>query len=324
MRAVTFDRLGGPEVLQVVDLPEPEPGPGEVAVAVDWVGVNFADAKARSVGYRVDTLPFHPGLEVSGTVRALGEDVTGLTVGQHVFAMLNGKGYAETAIAPAATTFAVPDALDLRDAAALGTVLATGYALVHDVARLREGETVLVQGAAGGVGTVTGQLARAAGAGRVLGVVSRPEKAAYAKEFGYDEILVGEDFDEQARAATDGRGVDVALDPVGGESWNRSIAALARFGRAVSFGNASDAAPWSAGMADLAGRGLSVSAFSILGLGAADPARLRLLTERAFREAERAGITIPVTGEFPLERAGEAHALLEGRSSTGKLLLKLH
>ncbi|WP_042367432.1 quinone oxidoreductase family protein [Streptacidiphilus neutrinimicus] len=324
MRAVVFDKLGGPEVLRVVDLPEPEPAEGEVAIEVHWAGVNFADAKARSTGYRIESLPFQPGLEVSGTVRALGAGVTGLTVGQRVFAMLNRKGYAESVVAPAATTFAVPDSLDLRDAAALGTVLATGYALLHDVARLREGETVLVQGAAGGVGTVTGQLARAAGAGRIFGVVSRPEKAAPAKESGYDEILVGEDFDEQVLRATDGRGVDIALDPVGGESWRRSVAALARFGRAVSFGNAGDAAAWSAGLAELAPRGLSVAGFSILGLAAADPARLRVLTEQAFREAQRADITIPVTGEFALDDAAEAHRLLESRTSTGKLLLHTH
>ncbi|WP_042379255.1 quinone oxidoreductase family protein [Streptacidiphilus melanogenes] len=323
MRAVVFDKLGGPEVLQVVDVPEPEPAEGEVVIEVNWAGVNFADAKARSIGYRIESLPFRPGLEVSGTVRAVGSGVTGLTVGRRVFAMLNGKGYAETVVAPAATTFAVPEALGLRDAAALGTVLATGYALLHEVARLREGETVLVQGAAGGVGTVTGQLARAAGAGRVFGVVSRPEKAAHAKDSGYDEILVGEDFDEQVLRATDGRGVDIALDPVGGESWRRSVAALARFGRAVSFGNAGDAKAWSAGFAELAPRGLSVAGFSILGLAAADPARLRVLTEQAFREAERSGITIPVTGEFGLDDAGDAHHLLESRTSTGKLLLRV-
>lgn len=323
MRAVAFEKLGGPEVLHVVDLPEPTPGPGEVAIEVSWAGVNFADAKARSVGYRVGALPFRPGLEVSGTVRALGDGVAGLAVGQHVFAMLSGKGYAETVVAPASATFAVPEALGLRDAAALGTVLATGYALLHEVARLREGESVLVQGAAGGVGTVTGQLARAAGAGRVFGVVSRPEKAAYAKDFGYDEVLVGEDFDEQVLRATDGRGVDIALDPVGGDSWRRSVAALARFGRAVSFGNAGDAEPWSVGFGDLAPRGVSVAGFSILGLAAADPNRLRVLTEQAFREADRAGISVPVTGEFGLDDAGEAHRLLESRTSTGKLLLRV-
>ncbi|WP_037605255.1 quinone oxidoreductase family protein [Streptacidiphilus rugosus] len=323
MRAVEFENLGGPEVLRVVEAPTPEPGPGQVAVDVAWSGVNFADAKARSVGYRVESFPFRPGLEVSGTVRAVGTGVTGLTVGQHVAAMLNGGGYAETVLVPAETTFALPAALDLRDAAALTTVLATGYALIHDVARLREGESVLVQGAAGGVGTVTGQLARAAGAGQVFGVVSKAEKAAYAKDFGYDEVFVGEDFDEQVLRATGGRGVDVALDPVGGESWRRSVASLARYGRAVAFGNASEAAPWQIGFGDLAVRGLSVSGFSILGLGATDPAGLRALTERAFQEAERAGITVPITAEFPLEEAGKAHELLESRSSTGKLLLRV-
>lgn len=323
MRAIAFDQLGSPEVLQVVDLPTPEPGTDQVSIDVSWSGVNFADVKARSAGYRVKGLPFRPGLEVSGTVRALGAGVTGLSVGQHVAAMLDGGGYAETVLAPAETTFAVPDTLDLRDVAALTTVLATGYALLHDAGRVCEGETVLVQGAAGGVGTVTGQLARAAGAARVLGVVSQPEKAEYALQFGYDEVFVGADFDEQVLRATGGRGVDLALDPAGGESWRRSLASLARYGRAVSFGNAGDEAPWAVGFGDLATRAVSVSAFSILTLGATDPAGLRSLTERAFREAERAGITLPVTAEFPLDQAARAHELLESRSSTGKLLLRV-
>ncbi|MEY9845311.1 NADPH2:quinone reductase [Streptacidiphilus sp. BW17] len=323
MRAIAFEQLGQPDVLQVVNVPTPEPGPGQVAVDVAWAGVNFADAKARSAGYRVPQFPFVPGLEVAGTVRALGPGVTGLTVGQHVTAMLASGGYAETVIAPADATFAVPGALDLRDAAALTTVLATGYGLLHDVARLREGETVLVQGAAGGVGTVTGQLARAAGAGRVFGVVSRPDKAEYARKFGYDEVFVGADFDEQVLKATDGRGVDVALDPVGGDSWRRSVASLARYGRAVSFGNAGGETPWSAGFGDLSPRGISVAGFSILTIGATDPEQLRSLAERAFREAERAGVTLPVTAEFPLDEAARAHELLESRSSTGKLLLRV-
>lgn len=323
MRAIAFEQLGRPDVLKVTNVPTPEPGPGQVAVDVVWSGVNFADAKARSAGYRVPQLPFVPGLEVSGTVRALGPGVTGLTVGQHVAAMLPGGGYAETVVAAADATFAVPDALDLRDAAALITVLATGYGLLHDVARLRKGETVLVQGAAGGVGTVTGQLARAAGAGRVFGVVSRPDKAEHARKFGYDEVLVGADFDEQVLKATDGRGVDIALDPVGGDSWRRSVASLARYGRAVSYGNAGGEAPWNADFAELSPRGISVGAFSVLTLGAGDPAALRSLTDRAFREAERAGITLPVTAEFPLDEAARAHELLESRSSTGKLLLRV-
>ncbi|MFC5909584.1 quinone oxidoreductase family protein [Streptacidiphilus monticola] len=323
MRAVVIEELGGPERLTPRELPAPAPGPGEVAVDVVWAGVNFADVKARSVGYRVEALPFVPGLEVSGTVRAVGAGVDTVAVGQQVSALLQGGGYAETAVVPAAHVFAVPAGMELRTAASLPAVLPTGYALIHEVGRLRAGETVLVQGAAGAVGSVLGQLARQAGAERVFGVVSREEKAKYALGLGYDEILVGEDFDAQARAATGGRGVDLALDPVGGDSWRRSLAALARYGRAVSFGNASDAPAWQAGFADLAPRAIGVAAFSILGLAAADPDRLRVLTAAAFDFAAAHAIAVPVTAEFDLAAAAEAHRLLESRTSTGKLLLRV-
>ncbi|MBC3842430.1 zinc-binding dehydrogenase [Streptacidiphilus sp. 4-A2] len=320
MHAVVVEELGPAENLQLLDLPEPQPGPGEIAVEVAYTGVNFVDVKARAGGYRVDRLPFIPGIEVSGRVRALGEGVTGPAIGTPVVATVRSGGYAEVVVAPAERVFALPDGLDLRAAASLPTVLPTAHALIHDLGRLRPQESVLIQGAAGGVGTVVGQIARLAGAGGVYGVVSQPEKAEYALEFGYDQVFVGEDFDRQLAAATGGRGVDLVLDPVGGESWRRGLASLARYGRLVSFGNASDSAPWSAGFAELSTRGLSVSGFSILGLGAEDPQRLRRLTEDAFALAATSGIRLPVTAEFPLEKAAEAHRLLESRTSTGKLL----
>jgi len=140
---------------------------------------------------------------------------------------------------------------------------------------------------------------------------------------GYDEVFVGEDFDRQLAAATDGRGVDLVLDSVGGSTWERSLASLARYGRAVSFGNAGGAAPWSAGMADLAPKSLSVAGFSILGLSAADPALLRRLSAEAFALVATEGLELPVSAEFPLEEAAEAQRLLGGRASTGKLLLRV-
>lgn len=323
MRAVVIEEFGTVEVLRLRELPEPQPGPGQVSVDVAHAGVNFADVKARSTGYRVTDLPFVPGLEVSGLIRALGEGVTGLRIGQPVVATLDGGGYAEVALADADRTFAVPEGLDLRAAAALLTVVSTGYALIHDAGRLRPDESVLVQGAAGGVGTVLGQIARLAGASKVYGVVSHPDKARYALEFGYDEVFVGDDFDRQLAEATGGRGVDLALDPVGGETWRRSLASLAHYGRLVSYGNAGDAEPWSAGFAELAGRGVSVSAFSILTLAGTDPARLRQLSTAALELAADGGIRLPVTAEYGLDRVADAHRLIEGRSSTGKLLLRV-
>ena len=322
MRAVEIQEYGGPEVLKVVETEVPEPGPGQVGIDVAYAGINFADLKARETGYRVPSLPFRPGLEVSGRVRAVGEGVTGLTVGQEVTALTEGGAYADVAVADAATVFPLPSGVGLRTAATLPTVLPTAYALVHAVGRLQPGETVLVQGAAGGIGTVVGQLAKAAGAGAVYGVVSSEAKAAYAREHGYDEVFVG-DFEAGVREATAGRGVDLALDPVGGDTLRASLAALAVFGRLVSFGNAGGAPAWTVGQPELYPRGLSVAGFSILTLAQTDPAALRELTGRAFAKVADGTVTLPVTAEFGLTEAAEAHRLMGTRTSTGTLLLRV-
>jgi NADPH2:quinone reductase len=323
MRAIVIEEFGGPEVLKAVDLPAPAPGPGELTIDVVYAGVNFADTKARSEGYRVDGLPFHPGLEVSGTVRAIGAGVTGFAPGQEVAAFLDGAGYAEVVRAPAAAVFALPEGVDLRTGATLLGVLPTAYALLHEVARLREGDTVLVQGAAGGVGTVAGQLARAGGASAVYGVVSSLDKAEHALKSGYDQVFTTATFDDDVRAATGGRGVDIALDPVGGETFQRTLAVLGRFGRLASFGNAGNEEPWSIGPAQTYPMALSVSGFSVLGMAAADPQRLREIVEKAFRTVTEGGVELPVSAEFALADAADAHRLIESRTSTGKLLLRV-
>ncbi|MET9040175.1 quinone oxidoreductase family protein [Streptomyces mirabilis] len=328
MRAVEIQEYGGPEVLRVVEAETPAPGPGQVSIDVAYTGVNFADLKARADGYRVPALPFVPGLEASGRVRALGAGVTGLAVGQEVAALTQGGAYADVVVADAVTVFPLPPGVDLRTGATLPTVLPTAYALIHTVGRLQPGETVLVQGAAGGVGTVLGQLASAAGAGAVLGVVSSEAKAEYAREHDYDEVFVTSSttpsFAKEVREATDGRGVDLALDPVGGETLRASLDSLAPFGRLVSFGNASGAQPWQVGQPDLYPLALSVSGFSILTLAQTSPTELRALTERAFRTVVDGVVSLPVTAEFALPDAAEAHRLMGTRTSTGKLLLHAH
>ncbi|WP_405965258.1 zinc-binding dehydrogenase [Streptomyces sp. NBC_00723] len=322
MRAVEFQEYGAPEVLRVVRAETPEPGPGQVSIDAAYIGVNFADLKARAEGYRVRSLPFRPGLEVSGRVRAVGDGVQGLRPGQEVAALVGGGAYAEVVVADAVTVFPLPEGLDLRTAATLPTVVPTAYALLHEVGRLRAGETVLVQGAAGGVGTVAGQLARAAGAGAVYGVVSSAAKAEHALKHGYDEVFVGDTFAADVRRATGDRGVDLVLDPVGGDTLHRGLDALAVFGRLVSFGNASGAEPWHVGQPELYAQGRSVGGFSILGLAQSAPQALRALAERAFRTVSDGTVSLPVTAEFPLEDAAGAHRLMGGRTSTGKLLLR--
>ncbi|MFE7778294.1 zinc-binding alcohol dehydrogenase family protein [Streptomyces sp. NPDC057445] len=323
MRAIEIHEFGGPEVLKAVTTGTPDPGPGEVTVDVAYAGVNFADLKARAEGYRVGTLPFVPGLEVSGRIRAVGADVVDLRPGQEVAALTSSGAYAEVVAVAATTVFPLPEGVDLRTAATLPTVLPTAHALLHEVGRLRSGESVLVHGAAGGIGTAVGQLARAAGAGAVYGVVSSAAKAGYARAYGYDEVFVGDSFTDGVHRATGGRGVDLALDPVGGDTFRGSLDSLAVFGRLVSYGNASGAEPWRVGQAELFPQGRTVAGFSILSLAGSAPEALRALAERSFRTVTDGIVELPVTAEFPLSEAAEAHALMGGRTSTGKLLLKV-
>ncbi|MFG2287413.1 zinc-binding alcohol dehydrogenase family protein [Streptomyces sp. NPDC048595] len=323
MRAVEFQEYGGPEVLRIVEVPAPEPGPGQVTVDAVWAGVNFADVKARAEGYRVASLPYRPGLEVSGRIRAVGEGVAGLTVGQEVAALVDGGGYAEVVLAEAATVLPLPAGLDLRTAATLPTVLPTAYALIHEVGRLRTGESVLIHGAAGGIGTVAGQMARAAGAGAVYGVASTDAKADYALKHGYDEVFRPGTFETDVRRATGGKGVDLVLDPVGGDTLRRGLDALAVFGRLVSFGNAGGAEPWRAGQPELYPHGRTIGGFSVLALAQTAPDALRTLTERALRTVSDQAVVLPVSAEFPLSEAAGAHQLIGGRASMGKLLLRI-
>ncbi|MGW7275528.1 quinone oxidoreductase family protein [Streptomyces sp. NPDC054864] len=335
MRAVQLQEYGGPEVLTVAEADVPAPAAGQISIDVAYTGVNFADLKARSEGYRVPALPYVPGLEVSGRVREIGSGVEGFTVGQEVAALTEGGAYAQVALADAATVFALPGGVDLRTAATLPTVLPTAHALLHEVGRLSAGETVLVQGAAGGIGTVVGQLAKAGGAGAVYGVVSSEAKAEYARKHGYDEVFVvsaggsggsdgsGGGFAAEVRAATGGRGVDLALDPVGGEALRGALDALAVFGRLVSFGNASSAEPWHVGQPELYGAGLGVFGFSILSLAKSAPGALREVAARAFAKVADGTVELPVTAEFPLADAADAHRLMGSRTSTGKLLLRV-
>ncbi|MDW6057572.1 zinc-binding dehydrogenase [Streptomyces sp. FXJ1.4098] len=323
MRAVEFQEYGAPEVLTLVEAETPEPGPGQVTIDAAYVGVNFADLKARAEGYRVRALPFRPGLEVSGRIRAVGEGVEDLRPGQEVAALVDSGAYAEVVVADAVTVFPLPEGVDLHTAATLPTVLPTAHALIHEVGRLRSGESVLVHGAAGGIGTVAGQLARAAGAGAVYGVISSATKAEHALNYGYDEVFTADSFPEEVRRATDGRGVDLVLDPVGGESLHRGLDTLAVFGRLVSFGNASGAEPWHVGQAGLYAQGRSVGGFSILALAQTAPQALRALAERAFRKVTDGTVILPVTAEFALSEAADAHRLMGGRTSTGKLLLRV-
>ena len=228
MLAVTIPRFGGAEVLTLAELPDPVPGEGEILISVAAAGVNRSDIGQRQGSYPPPPgAPDWPGLEVSGIIAALGPSVSGWSIGDRVCALLAGGGYASLALAPAAHVLPVPDRVDLIDAAGLPEAILTVWSNVFQLANLTAGETLLVHGGSSGIGTMAVQLARAFGA-RVAVTASTTEKLQTCKRLGAD-ILINyrrEDFLESVLAATDGAGVDVILDPIGGKYLTRNLAAL--------------------------------------------------------------------------------------------------
>lgn len=241
MKAWQASTLGEPrEVLRLVDVPSPVPGAGQIVVKVLASPANFPDVLMCRGDYQVKPeLPFTPGVELCGEVIALGEGVSGFSVGDRVLggSALPSGGFAELALMEAVTTFAAPPELDDAEASSLYIGYQTGWFGLHRRAAIREGETLLVHAAAGGVGSAAIQLGKAAGA-RVIGVVGGPEKARVAYSLGADIVVDRreQDFVDVVKAETDGRGADVIYDPVGGDVYQRSTKCVAFEGRILVVG----------------------------------------------------------------------------------------
>ncbi len=323
MKAIAVTAFGGPEVLQLTEVATPRPGQGQVVIRVAYAGVNFAEIMGRRGDYHASALPFVPGLEVSGHIHALGEGVEGLAIGQPVAAFTVTGGYADYVAASALLTFPLAEMIDLRTAAAFPTIVPTATALLSEVARLQPGESVLIHAASGGVGTVAVQIARLLGASKLIGVVSRAEKRAYARSFGYDDVVVQRDFVGQVRELTGGRGTDVILESIGGEVFGRSMEVLAPLGRLVLFGNASGSADIAQSVYTLQRTNKAILGFSIGSLSTQDPRRLRAIALRALQYLERGQVRIDIIDVLPLRLAGEAHRRIESRRNLGKLLLSV-
>ncbi|MEV3922974.1 zinc-binding dehydrogenase [Actinomadura coerulea] len=314
MRAVWLGKFGGPEVLVAGDAPDPVPGEGRALVEVEFANITFVETQMRS-GTGPSPVrwepPVIPGNGVGGVVAAVGDGVDGALVGRRVVSSTGGTGgYAEKAAVDAKGLFEVPDGLALDDAVAL---LADGRTatMMTRAARIREGERVLVEAAAGGVGTLLVQLAKARGAA-VVAAARGARKTELAVRLGADEAV---DYGEPGWAEKAGQ-VDVVFDGVGGDVAREAFGLLGKGGRMVSFGLASG--EWaSIPEEDAKERGVA------LVRPAATPEELREFTEHALREAA-AGRLKPVVGQrFPLDRAADAHAAIESRGTVGKTLLEV-
>ncbi len=239
MRAVQVISPTGPAGVEVAEVDEPTPGPGDVLVEVHRVGLSFPDLLLSKGQYQMKPEPpFTLGVDVAGTVVAVGQDVTRFAAGDRVAGVLPYGGAAELAVVPEAFTFPLPDGLSYDAAAAIPMNYLTAQFALVERGGLREGETVLVHGAAGGVGTATLQVARGLGA-RTIGVVSTEEKAEVARRAGADEVVLLDGFRDAVGELTDGGGVDVVLDVVGGDVFLDSLRLLAPQGRLLVVGFAS-------------------------------------------------------------------------------------
>src|SRR3954462_11785583 len=249
MRAIVVDEFGPPEALRVRDAAMPVPGPGQVLVEIHAAPVNYVDILVVGGTYQfLPPRPFIPGKSPTGIVAALGPDVTSLRVGDRVLATAETGGYAEAVAIAADQCHRLPPCMSFAQAASLPVVYDTSWVALQRRARLAPGETVLVLGAAGGVGYASVQLAQAMGA-RILGGISRPERETLARAAGADAIVdlsrpnLRDSLREQGYAETDGRGADVVIDPLGGDIFAAAIRALAWGGRLVVIGFAAGGIP---------------------------------------------------------------------------------
>jgi NADPH:quinone reductase len=328
MRAVQIAELTGPETaLRTVDIDEPgtshfmTPGEG-VLIEVKAAGVSFPELLQSRGEYQMKPdVPFVPGSEIAGIVREASEG-SGFSSGDRVFGFCMLGGFAELAVAPAPMTFALPERLDFAQGAALVLNYHTSYFSLVTRGRLSEGETVLVHGAAGGVGTATLQVAKGLGT-KTIAVVSSDEKEEVARQAGADDVVRSDgEWKDEARALTDGRGVDVVIDPVGGDRFTDSLRSLARGGRLVVVGFTAGSIPEvKVNRLLLANTEVIGAAWGEWVLGGGLGYGQTVGTE--IEKMIESGHVDPLIGaRFPLEDAGEALQLLDGRGATGKVVLE--
>jgi len=321
VKAIVFEKLGGPEVMAMAEVPRPDARPGAVLIKAHAIGVNFADTRFRQGTYAVKPkLPDTPGLEAAGVIEAVGEGVTGLEVGARVAAFAS-KTYADYCLAPAGMVIPLPDFVGFPEGAAFPIQVLTAYHLLHTAGSTGSGKSVLVHSAAGGVGLVAVQLAKAAGA-RVFGTVSSGAKAALVKECGADAIInyATEKFADEVLRLTDGRGVDLILDAVGKPTFEEDLRCLAPFGHLILYGRAGGS-PDPLNVSTLSPKSQKVSGFMLPAVTRGLPDKTRESAAICFALMREGRLRLVIGRTFPLTAAADAHRYIESRQSTGKLLL---
>ncbi|MCC7141435.1 MAG: quinone oxidoreductase [Candidatus Eisenbacteria bacterium] len=319
MKAVRVHEHGGPEVLRYEEVPDPRPAAGTAVVEVKASGVNFIDIYHRTGQYPAASLPYVVGTEAAGIVREVGEGVSAVRPGDRVACFAPVGTYAEAIAVPADRLVPVPPQLDLRVAAALLLQGMTAHYLALSTYPLRAGVRCVVHAAAGGVGLLLCQIARRQGA-EVIAITSTPEKAELARAAGANQVIGYDGFDLRVRALTAGRGVEVVYDSVGKTTFEASLRCLAPRGMLALYGQASGAVPPLDPQVLARGGSLYLTR-PVLGHYVLDRAELLARADDLFRWILEGSLSVRIGLELPLAEAREAHRRLEGRDTTGKVLL---
>lgn len=320
MKAVRVHATGGPEVLRLEDVPVPSPAAGQVLIRIEAVGVNFVDVYHRTGLYPLP-LPLTPGREAAGVVERVGEGVTALQPGDRVVSESVIGSYAEYALVPAQRAVPLPAGVDSRIGAAVMLQGLTAHYLAHTTYPLRPGDTCLVHAAAGGVGLLLCQIASRLGA-RVIGTAGTEEKARLAREAGASEVILYDDVDflAETKRLTGGAGVEVVYDSVGRTTFLRGLDCLAPRGLMVLYGQSSGPVePFQPQV--LSQKGSLYLTRPTLANYVAAPSELHRRTEELLGWVQDGSLRIRIGEEFQLDAAGDAHRALEGRRTTGKVLL---
>jgi NADPH2:quinone reductase len=321
MKAIQVHSPGGPEKLQLVDIPAPSPGPGQILVKIAFSGVNYIDTYYRTGLYKSE-LPIDIGMEAAGVVESVAPDVRGFAAGERVVYCMARGSYAEYAVVPAWQAVKVPGGVGLDIAAAALLQGMTAHYLTHSTFALKAGVTALVHAAAGGAGLLVVQMARMLGA-RVIGTVSTEAKAAIAREAGASEVVLynEQDFAAEAQRLTGGRGVDVVYDSVGAATFLKSLDSLRPRGMLVSFGNSSGPAPAVEPLL-LSQKGSLFLTRPTLAHYTATPEELQWRSGEVLNWIAAGRLKINIHRTYNLADAPQAHLDLESRATSGKLLLK--
>jgi NADPH2:quinone reductase len=320
MKAVRVHAPGGAEVLRYEEVPTPTPGAGQALVKIEAAGLNFIDIYMRTGLYK-NPLPFTPGQEGAGVVEAVGPNVAEVKVGDRVAYTGVTGSYATYAIVPAARLVKLPEGTDARTGAAAMLQGMTAHYLAHSTYPLKAGDTALVHAAAGGVGLLLVQMAKRCRA-RVFGTVSTEAKAKLAKEAGADEVIryTEQDFEAEVKRLTNGRGVEVVYDSVGKTTFEKSLNCLAPRGYLVLYGQSSGPVP-AFDLAQLGAKGSLFITRPTLGHYTLTREELLQRSGDVLGWIRSGQLNLRIEQTFPLREAAEAHQRLEGRLTTGKLLL---